>query len=125
MTFPTLGLTGGTFNSDLPVSFKVTLDSLTGPDAGVCGSTDICTADFTSSGNNFARSPNGSPWAAIVGVNLNLDGVDNTGDFWLDPALNEAARLASHRVTDAPEPGTLALLGAALFGLAGWRRRRS
>ena len=59
-------------------------------------------------------------------MNIILDLNDRTGDFWPGVPLEEDLSGIAHHIVDpaVPEPGTLALLGTALFGLAGARYRR-
>src|SRR5207244_6813929 len=105
------------------------LGSLTGP---IALSSDLT---LTQSGAPWSRIP---PAGAdiIPGVNLNLNGRDNTSDFWPGtiPGLPGQGRPFTEQhpgqgvhtvVTAVPEPGTLALLcGLMVSGAIGMIRRR-
>lgn len=118
----------GTLTSSMPVSFKITLDSFSGADAGLCGASNDCTATLSSSGAPWtSEAPAGAQ--LIAGIDYLLDGTDTSGDFF--PDLNEVASFNSvsngaHDVQPAlaPEPATPLLLAPALFALGVLLRRR-
>ncbi len=123
-----LAATGnGTFDSTLDVVFDLTwgspngvnLDNLVGCGPGPCV--------LTLSSNDVPWDRTPPPGAFLIpGVNHLLDGSDIFGDFWPNPFIEEHPCCGQHSVTVAtPEPGTLAVLGAALFGFWGLRRRLS
>jgi hypothetical protein len=131
----------GTFTATLPVSFDVRQDTLGGPIIASGSST------LTSAGNWTHTAPTGA--TLIPGVNLNLNGTDNTNDFWpggpigvssdrgrtsltqtaqggLGTQVVNAAGLGSSQITPVPEPSSAVLLiSAGLAGLIGWGRKRS
>jgi len=115
---------GGTFDSDFTINFDIRKGALGGP---IINSDNV---QLLSSGNPWGRNP--PPGALqIPGVNLNLNGLDPTGDFWPvgasgGPALiehtNPVIPNPPHHVVTNPEPATLSLL---LFGgIAALKRRR-
>src|SRR5262249_25653112 len=123
----------------LPVSFDVRQDTLGGP---IIASSS---ATLSSAGNWTHIAPPGA--FLINGVNNNLNGTDNTNDFWLrglgpvDPRTGSrsntetAQGLSETHVVNpsglgpaflpTPEPtSTVLLVSAGLAGLIGWGRKR-
>jgi hypothetical protein len=137
MMFSSIIASGGTFSSMLNLDLEFTLGSFTGMNVNnqICGGNAItgCMLSLSSGPNSFTRTP--TPGSVeIAGVNLNLDGSNNLGDFW-PGSLTESGPGASthHIVRDAPVPipgpvagtglpGLLFAGGALLFGW--WRNRR-
>lgn len=105
---------GGTFDSFFDVFFDVREGALNGP---IVASAD---AQLTNSGANWDRTP--PPGAVTIpGVNINLNGRDNTGDFWPIGPFSEQKITVVHVVSPAtvgsivPLPPAL-LPASALFG---------
>jgi len=132
----TAGNQFGIFGASLPVSFDVRQDTLSGP---IIASSS---ATLTSAGNWTHTAPPGA--TLINGVNNNLNGTDNTNDFWPGglgtpvggTSLTESAQgLSETHVVNStglgpaliptPEPSsTVLLISAGLAGLIGWGRKR-
>ena len=97
--------------------FDVFFDIRTGGlDGVIIGSNS---QSMNSSGNIWSRISN--PYATLIdGVNNNLIG-DNGSDFWTSGIVHGG----THAITqDIPEPGSLALLGLGLVGIALVRIRK-
>jgi hypothetical protein len=112
----------GTFSSSIDVFFDVRVGSLTG--SIVYSGDQVLTSDP----NWSTTSVTGA--ILINGVNNDLNGQNNNGDFW-SPPFDEAALLASHGVSSVtatvltPEPASVVMLGMGVIGVGayGWRRR--
>lgn len=125
-TFPT---SAGTFSSSFTINFDLTLDSPSGTNVNTdfgC-SPAVCRDTLVASDVDWFRTPPITGALQIQGVNYLLDGRNTGGDFWPAAHLVEIIPdLGQHVVDPAlPEPGTLALLGSALFGFWGLYRRKS
>jgi hypothetical protein len=118
----------GTFSSTLNVAFDLTWGSPDGLNLNsVVGCVGPCVMQLTSTDVPWSRIASGA--LQIEGVNFLLDGEDVFGDFWPGvhgdpPIIDEFTEIHSgngeHTVqVTVPEPGTMTLLGAGLFGL--WR----
>jgi hypothetical protein len=122
--------TGGTFHSSFDVYFHVFLgdndilrDELFGCDlAGPCKLSLL-------SDENVKWGREAPPEALTIdNINYKLDQTDDIGgDFWPGELKEKHPCCGSHQVAFAvvPEPGTLILLGSALFGFGVLRRRMS
>ena len=105
----------GTFDSILNFSFDVT--------GSIGGFYATIEKTITATDQDWQHAPTGSP--IIDGVNHNLNGLNETNDFWPDGLVihDDGTGTAIHTAI-TPEPGTAVLLGAGLIGLAAGRRRK-
>jgi hypothetical protein len=120
---------GGTFSSFFDVFFDIRLGSLDGP---IAFSSDLT---LTQTGAPWSRIPPDGA-TTIPGVNLNLNGRDNSSDFWPGtiPGLPGQGRPFTEQhpgqgvhtvVAGTPEPGPIALLcSLVVSGAIGVIRRR-
>ena len=101
--------TSGTFSASINVFYDIRMGSLTGP---IVASSD---AMLMSSGTTWGNNPPLFPTVQIAGVNLNLNGNNNTNDFWVSGFNDEglAAQLASNarwaeylKAAALPEPSS-------------------
>ena len=114
--------TSGTFTSTLDLFYDIRMGSLTGP---IVSSSDIMLSSM------------GTPWAnlpppnatTLTGVNVNLNGIDNSNDFWPNGDTPESAASRAKwqeflkNAARTPEPSSW-VLWFALAGLAAVGRRR-
>jgi hypothetical protein len=113
---------GGTFDSFFDVFFDIRLSDLNGT---IVQSGQL---PLSSSNNPWGREP--PPGALeIPGVNMNLNGNDNTQDFWpLQPIQEEEPNVAAHVVIPGrpvvPEATSIAVWGllSSFAAVIAWRR---
>jgi hypothetical protein len=90
-------------------------------DSGITYSFDLTSLSVT-------QIPAGTAGSLILlGTGIaHITGFDDTfGSFFLSSSgLDGATTFSFQASTNVPEPGTVALLGLGLLGLAGWQRRR-
>jgi hypothetical protein len=115
---------GGTFDSFFDVFYDLRVGSLTGP--------IIYSDHLTLTGDDNAWNRQAPPGAIVInGVNNNLNGFNNSGDFWpIPPVVEQHPTLGAHVVTPAAIPEVSAFLcGGLALGLAAvgrsWRGRKS
>jgi hypothetical protein len=131
----------GSYSSTLDVFFDIHQDTITGP--------IVASSSAILSATGDAWTHTAPPGAVLInGANNNLNGTDNTNDFWPGgPAnvpsdrgrttLGESAQglsenhfvnesgLGSNFIAPAPEPSsTVLLISAGLAGVIGWGRKR-
>ncbi|MGA3403570.1 MAG: PEP-CTERM sorting domain-containing protein [Acetobacteraceae bacterium] len=131
---------GGTFSSTLNVYFDIC--TTVGVNGVGCGSgTLLGTGSYTgstvgtSTGSEWSSTP--LPGQALVTGSVGdlaanshsglsageVDFFPGVSDGLPFPVVTCFGTAGCHEITPAPEPGTVALLGTALLGLAGWRHR--
>jgi hypothetical protein len=74
-------------------------------------------ASITFNGGNFAQYLMGAGFSNLTSVTMSVAGLGDTIEFLIDDIVVDES-------TQVPEPGSLALLGLGILGLAAQRRRK-